>query len=55
MTEYEIRTTYTQEIHNMTPAAIWAAWESGELTVYQVYTYQEKQGILFTPKGKVIK
>ena len=54
MTGYEIRTTYTQEIHNMTPAAIWAAWEAGELTVYQVYEYQVRHNILFTPRGKIV-
>ena len=54
MTEYEIRTTYTQAIHDMTPAAAWAAWEAGELTVYQVYEYQVHHKILFTPHGEVI-
>lgn len=54
MTGYEIRTTYTQEIHEMTPAEAWSAWEAGELTVYQVYEYQVHHGIMFTPRGEVI-
>lgn len=55
MKNYESRLTYTPEIDALTPAAAWAAWEAGELTVYQVYEYQVRHNILFTPNGGIIQ
>lgn len=54
MKTIDARLTYTPEIDALTPAEAWSAWESGELTVYQVYRYQESHNILFTPSGRVI-
>lgn len=54
MKTYEARITYTPEIHALTPGEAWAAWEAGELTVYQVWQYQVRHNILFTPRGKVV-
>lgn len=50
----DLRLTYTDEIHALSPAECWAAWENGELTVYQVWEYQTRHGITFNGKGEVI-
>ena len=48
---YKERTAYTNEIHAMTPAQVWAAWKSQALTAYQVATWQQRHKYYFTPTG----
>ena len=48
---YTERTAYTREIHEMTPAQVWAAWKAQELTVHQVATWQQRHQYYFTPTG----
>ena len=48
----DMRLTYTDAIHQLTPEQCWTAWESGELTVYQVFEYQRRHGINFNNKGE---
>jgi hypothetical protein len=44
--------TYTNEIHEMTPAQVWAAWKAQALTVDQVATWQQRHHYYFTPTGE---
>ena len=48
---YTERTAYTEKIHAMTPAQVWAAWKSQALTAYQVATWQQRHNYYFTPTG----
>ena len=48
---YKERTAYTNEIHAMTPAQVWAAWKSQALTAYQVATWQQRHNYYFSPTG----
>lgn len=43
--DYINRFLYTDEIHNMTADGIRAAWSAGELTIQQVYTWQQRHGV----------
>lgn len=43
--DYINRFLYTDEIHNMTADGIRAAWSAGELTIHQVYTWQQRHGV----------
>lgn len=49
---YQERTTYTQDIHNMSAAQIWAAWKRGDVTMYHLIEYQRRHGVTFTGDGK---
>lgn len=44
--DYINRFLYTSDIHNMDAAGILAAWRNQELTVHQVYTWQQRHGII---------
>ena len=48
---YTERTAYTNEIHEMTPAQVWAAWKAQLLTAYQVATWQQRHNYYFSPTG----
>ena len=48
---YNERTAYTNEIHEMTPAQVWAAWKAQQLTAYQVATGQQRHNYDFSPTG----
>lgn len=48
---YQEHTAYTNEIHAMTPAQIWAAWKAQQLTVNQVVTWQQRHRYYFSPTG----
>lgn len=43
--------TYTQEIHDMTPAQIWAAWKNQEITAGQLANWQTKHNYYFNQDG----
>lgn len=53
--DYINRFLYTSEIHNMSAAQLWAAWENQELTVYQVLTWQQRHGITLDSTGKIME
>jgi hypothetical protein len=44
--DYINRFLYTSDIHNMDAAGILAAWKNNELTVHQVYTWQQRHGVI---------
>lgn len=44
--DYINRFLYTSDIHNMDAAGILAAWRNQELTVHQVYTWQQRHGVI---------
>ena len=52
---YTERTAYTAEIHEMTPAQVWAAWKAQALTAYQVATWQQRHQYYFSPTGEKVK
>ena len=44
--DYINRFLYTEDIHNMTADGIRTAWSAGELTIHQVYTWQQRHGVI---------
>ena len=50
---YQERTAYTNEIHEMTPAQVWAGWKKQLLTMDQVVTWQTKHKTYFDSEGKI--
>jgi hypothetical protein len=53
--DYIERIYYSQDIHNMNAAQAWEAWKRGRLTVNQLATWQQRNGIYFDPAGKVVE
>jgi hypothetical protein len=53
--EYAARTSYPAELDALQPGEIWSRWRSGELTVHQVFTYQERHRLIFSARGEVIR
>lgn len=49
------RLTYSAELHALSPAECWEAWENGELTVYHMLEYQARHGIYFDENGGIHK
>ena len=43
--------TYTQTIHDLTPAQIWAAWKAQEITADQLSTWQQQNNYYFNDHG----
>ena len=47
------RVWYSPEIHDMTAAQAWAAWQDQRLTMGQLATWQQRHGLRFSPAGEV--
>ena len=46
-------TPYSQALHDMTPAQVWAAWVAQLLTVGEVADWQTRHGIYFDSFGQI--